>query len=215
MDKFVKEMDSLMCDTNRMCDLVNEMIEDAVKAFDTGDIGLAEKAMDLFDHVDRYDVEIEKSAFRILTLYQPLVSDMRAIAATLKCITYLERIAKYSRNIAEAAVYLDEREQYPVKSLIAPMGERAIEMVRTSTSAFMNRTMDGLDTIVDQDDFLDMAMKESLHEIVAFMGTCPESADVCTYYISVLKYLERVGDHACKIAEKVTFMVTGMRTRIN
>ena len=34
------------------------------------------------------------------------------------------------------------------------------------------------------------------------------------HYISVLKYLERVGDHACKMAEKVNFMVTGMRAHI-
>ncbi len=37
---------------------------------------------------------------------------------------------------------------------------------------------------------------------------------MCIYYISIIKFLERVGDHACKIAEKINFMVTGMRAHI-
>lgn len=215
MSKFENEMDELMKSTIRMCNLANEMISKVVVALENNDVRLAEEVIDLFDHVDRYDVMIEKESFRILTLYQPLVSDMRTIAACLKCITYLERIAKYSKNIADAVIYLSDKGEYPVKELLGPMGEKAAEMVTISTKAFENRSMEGIDTIVDLDDFLDKGLKNSLEEIVEFMRTCPESVDVCTYYISMLKYLERVGDHACKIAEKVTFMVTGLRTRIN
>ena len=53
-----------------------------------------------------------------------------------------------------------------------------------------------------------------MKEIIDFITKCPESADVCTYYISVMKFIERIGDHACKIAEKVTFMVTGFHAII-
>ena len=51
-------------------------------------------------------------------------------------------------------------------------------------------------------------------EIVGFINSNENSADVCTYYISILKFLERVGDHACKMAEKINFMVTGMHVVI-
>jgi ABC-type phosphate transport system substrate-binding protein len=33
-------------------------------------------------------------------------------------------------------------------------------------------------------------------------------------YIMIARYLERCGDHACKIAEKVHYMVTGERIEI-
>ena len=58
-------------------------------------------------------------------------------------------------------------------------------------------------------------MKDDLERIVDFINTHEGSADVCIYYISILKFLERVGDHACKMAEKVCFMVTGRRATIN
>lgn len=215
MSKFDKETDNLINNTNKMCKLASEMISKAVTALETGDVKLAEEVINLFDHVDRYDVEIERESFRIMTLYQPVVSDMRAIAACLKCITYLERIAKYSKNIAGGVIYLSDKESFPVKSLLTPMGEKATEMVAMSTKAFEDRSIEGIDKIVDLDNFLDWNMQDYLQQMIAYMGEHPESVDVCTYYISILKYLERVGDHACKIAEKVTFMVTGMRTRLS
>ena len=36
----------------------------------------------------------------------------------------------------------------------------------------------------------------------------------CMYYIMIARYLERCADHACKIAEKVSYMVTGRRVEI-
>jgi phosphate transport system protein len=35
-----------------------------------------------------------------------------------------------------------------------------------------------------------------------------------TYYIMVARYLERSGDHSCKMAENIHYMVTGERIEI-
>lgn len=150
-----------------------------------------------------------------MTLYQPTAEDTRTVAAVLKCITYLERIAKYSRNIAIATEYLADKPDVEPMGSIGPMGETAVEMVRLATECFERRTVEGLGRITEMDDYLDGMMKACLSDTVEFMRHHPESADVCTYCISVMKYLERVGDHACKIAEKVTFMVTGEKVRIS
>ena len=153
-------------------------------------------------------------AIRILTLYQPTAMDTRTFATVLKCITYLERIAKYSRNIAVATKYLSDKPSFEPVELIRPMGEGAVRVVRLSTRCFEERTVEGLDKISEMDDYLDKTMREDLKAIVGFISENGASADVCTYYLSVLKFLERVGDHACKMAEKITFMVTGDRITI-
>ena len=179
-----------------------------------GNVELADEVIDDFARMDRYDVEIEDAAIRILTLYQPTASDTRTIATILKSITYLERIGKYSYNIATATKYLSEKPMFEPVHLIQPVGEVAVRMVKIVTKAFDEKTVEGLDKISEMDDFLDKTMREDLIKIVDFINENEQSADVCTYYISVIKYLERVGDHACKMAEKVNFMVTGMRARI-
>ncbi|MBQ8178942.1 MAG: phosphate signaling complex protein PhoU [Candidatus Methanomethylophilaceae archaeon] len=214
MRRFIEDMESLTAETVRMGSLAADMIEDAVRSFVSRDTDLAERVVSDFDRVNRYDSEIEADAIRVLTLYQPVSSDLRRVATILKCITYLERIAKYSRNIAVATMYLADRQPYEPVSLVGPMGETASRMVRIATDNLRDGSVEGFDRMIDMDDYLDSTMRDDLESIIGFINTHEGSADVCIYYISVLKYLERVGDHACKIAEKVTFMVTGMRTTV-
>ena len=214
MQRFLDDIDALVNETVDMGNLACEMIERSVQAIVDGNVELAGEVIDDFARMDRYDVEIEDAAIRILTLYQPTASDTRTIATILKSITYLERIGKYSYNIATATKYLSEKPMFEPVHLIQPVGEVAVRMVKIVTKAFDEKTVEGLDKISEMDDFLDKTMREDLIKIVDFINENDQSADVCTYYISVIKYLERVGDHACKMAEKVNFMVTGMRARI-
>ena len=214
MQRFLDDIEALVSETVDMGNLACDMIENSVQAIVDGNVELADEVIDDFARMDRYDVEIEDAAIRILTRYQPTASDTRTIATILKSITYLERIGKYSYNIATATKYLSEKPMFEPVHLIQPVGEVAVRMVKIVTKAFDEKTVEGLDKISEMDDFLDKTMREDLIKIVDFINENEQSADVCTYYISVIKYLERVGDHACKMAEKVNFMVTGMRARI-
>ena len=214
MQRFLDDIEALVSETVDMGNLACDMIEKSVQAIVDGNVELADEVIDDFARMDRYDVEIEDAAIRIPTLYQPTASDTRTIATILKSITYLERIGKYSYNIATATKYLSEKPMFEPVHLIQPVGEVAVRMVKIVTKAFDEKTVEGLDKISEMDDFLDKTMREDLIKIVDFINENEQSADVCTYYISVIKYLERVGDHACKMAEKVNFMVTGMRARI-
>lgn len=215
MKRFEDDVQSLIEDTVSMCNIATGMIEDSVHAICEGDPELAERVIADFDKVNRYDDDIEEMAIRILTIYQPTASDTRTVATVLKCITYVERIAKYSKNIANATLYLVDRPQFEPVEMIRPMGDTAVRMVKLATRCFEERTVDGLDKIAEMDDYLDRTMRKDLAEIIGFINENKDSADACTYYISVLKYLERVGDHACKMAEKITFMVTGVHTTIS
>lgn len=214
MQRFLDDIEALVNETVDMGNLACEMIEKSVQAIVDGNVELADEVINDFGRMDRYDNEIEEAAIRILTIYQPTAVDTRTVATILKSITYLERIGKYSYNIATATKYLSEKPMFEPVHLIQPVGEVAVRMVKIVTKAFEEKSVDGLDKISEMDDYLDKTMREDLIKIIDFINDNGQSADVCTYYISVIKYLERVGDHACKMAEKVNFMVTGMRARI-
>lgn len=214
MKRFEEDIQTVTEETVAMGKMVTDMIERSVHAICEGDTDLADEVISDFLRVDRMDGEIEEMAIRILTLYQPTAMDTRTVATVLKCITYLERIAKYSKNIAVATKYLSDKPAYDTVELIRPMGDAAVRMVQLVTHCFEDRTVEGLDKVSEMDDYLDRTMREDLKRIIAYISEDGQSADVCTYYISVLKYLERVGDHACKMAEKITFMVTGERATI-
>ncbi|MGN1044354.1 MAG: phosphate signaling complex PhoU family protein [Candidatus Methanomethylophilaceae archaeon] len=214
MMKFEDEMEALKGCMAGMADLTSDMVGTALSA--VADIGRADPDMlsDEFAKVDRYDRRIEEASIRILTLYHPMASDMRAVATYLKCITYLERIAKYSRNIAKAAAGISGSYGSDVLEDVLPMGRTAVRMVEIVVAGLKNASVEGFDALSDMDTLLDSALRDGLTHVVDRMKSEPECADAGTYCISVMKYLERIGDHACKIAEKVTFMVTGFHTVI-
>ena len=215
MQRFEDDIDSVVAETNDMATLAVDMLERAIQAVKDGDVELADTIISDQDKIEKFDDEIEEAAIRILTIYQPTAGDTRTIATVLKSITHLERIAKYSTNIATATKYLADKPTYEVVELIGPAGDLALSLVKRVVNGFKNRSIDGFDKIPELDDRLDEAMKSDLEEIVQFINSHAGSADVCIYYISFLNFLERVGDHACKMAEKVSFMVTGKHATIN
>lgn len=214
MQRFEDDIDAVVAETCEMAKLSTEMLERAIQAVTDGDVDLADSIIADQVKIEKFDDKIEDAAIRILTLYQPTAVDTRTVATILKSITHLERIAKYSTNIATATKYLADKPSYEVVDLIEPVGEMALGLVKRVVTGFENKSIDGFKSIRETDDRLDDAMKDDLERIVDFINTHEGSADVCIYYISILKFLERVGDHACKMAEKVCFMVTGRRTRL-
>jgi phosphate transport system protein len=94
------------------------------------------------------------------------------------------------------------------------MCDVAVEMVRGVITAFENKSIKGLEIYHEMDDKLDYYRKNIIEDNVKHMQVDPTSIEAYTYYISVAKYLERVGDNACKIAEKIIYMVTGKHMNI-
>ena len=215
MQKFVDDIDAVIAETCEMAKLSTDMLERAIQAVTEGDVELADSIIRDQARIEKFDDEVEDAAIRILTLYQPTAVDTRTLATILKSITHLERIAKYSTNIATATKYLADKPTYEVVDLIRPVGELALNLVKRVVAGFDNRSIEGFKNIRDMDDRLDEAMQHDLDMIVDYINAHENAADVCIYYISILKFLERVGDHACKMAEKVCFMVTGRRATIN
>lgn len=214
MQRFEDDIEAVFAETCDMAKLSTDMLERAIEAITDGNVELAETIIADQERIEKLDDDIEDAAIRILTIYQPTAVDTRTIATILKSITHLERIAKYSTNIAKATVYLSEKPSFPPVDLITPVGEDALNLVKLVVGGFENKSSEGFKRIPQIDDRLDSSMRESISEIVEFINTHENSADVCTYYMSVLKFLERVGDHACKMAEKVCFMVNGKRATI-
>ena len=214
MQKAIEEMDTVIENTVKMAKLTSSMIERSIKALADNDVKLAESVSSDFETVDKYDRCIEGSALRVLTLYQPRASDMRTMATVLKCITYLERVSKYSKNISSAVGKLNGVVPQNIVDDIVSMGNVAVNMVNKAINGFITHSVDSFDEIQDMDDLIDEALTRNREALIAYIKENPSTADDCVYLISIIRYIERVGDHACKIAEKVTYMVTGFHTVI-
>ncbi|MDY0294036.1 MAG: phosphate signaling complex protein PhoU [Candidatus Methanomethylophilaceae archaeon] len=214
MKRFEDDMGRLLETTRDLGSLVCSTIDGAVRAFCERDTDLAREMAERYQRISDLHSVLEEDTLRILTLYQPTAVDMRTVATVLKAITYLERIGKYSKKIAKATIFLSDDISAEGMEGIPEMGSVAVRMVKLAVGSLIDGDTSGLDEISQQEHFLDTLRNSVIRRNTELLRDCPAAADVLMRYMSVSRYLERVGDNSCDIAEKVAYMVTGRHVEI-
>jgi phosphate transport system protein len=210
-EKFDKEIHFLHKDIKKMGDLSTKMLMQGVESLRKRDKELAQSVLAMKDELYDLDDHIEEHSIRVLTLHQPVAKDMRELACILKIITYLKRIGRYGYDIAKVALEIGD--QPHVKKLIdiPNMAKIAVSMIEDVLEAYFNEDMGLLEDLEERDDILDEERYSIFRECLTYMMEDPKTITRCTHYVMVARYLERCGDHACNIAEKVYFRTTGER----
>ncbi|MCI4342007.1 MAG: phosphate signaling complex protein PhoU [Thermoplasmata archaeon] len=185
----------------------------ALHAMESADPEAARRVLERDDKLDTFDVEIEQEAIRILARRQPAAHDVRLLGASIKLITYLDRIGRLGRDIAVYVIDAPNVPLVPPWPLLKSMGEHAFSMVELALEAYVQRDLSKASRVFDSDDAVDELNRQVLQECVRVLdGSPPEPRELLTYVL-VSRHLERVADNACKVAEKTIYMETGKRRR--
>jgi phosphate transport system protein len=210
---FVEELETLQGRLLEMGSLVESGVHQSVLALVENSEELAQQVLHNEDRINRFEVEIDEMAVRLLALQQPMARDLRLITAAIKINTDLERMGDLAVNIVERSIALMHRPR--VKPLIdIPQMARTVEsMVRKSLDAFVKREPELARSVLLSDDVVDR-LRDSIHnELVAFMQHDPSIIPQAIDLILVARHLERIADHATNIAEDTLFLVKGIDVR--
>ena len=190
-----------------------QMIGNALRAFEDQDETLAREVMEADRSMDEDEVVVDELAVRILALRQPVGRDLRFAVAAVKASTDLERIGDEAVNIAERAIEMESADRLsPPGSKLPEMAQRAGAMLRDALNAFVEEDADKAHEVFEQDDAVDALYGEVMRLCLDYMKDPSRIADgmrIC----NCAKYLERIADHATNIAEMVIFMVEGRDVR--
>ena len=215
VEKFHIELEMLKEHTLEMGALSRAMLQMAVRALENRDPDLAAWVLKKRADLTRWDESIEEEALRLLALYQPMAKDLRTIACTLKMITYLTRIGIYGKDIAVVVDKTSGMTPVPGLFSIPRMTGIVSGMIDAGLDAYAKETIVPIQGIGRRDDEVDALFFSTLNDCIAAMTEDPGKITVCTNYILAARYLERCGDNACKMAEKIHYMVTGERIEID
>jgi len=83
-------------------------------------------------------------------------------------------------------------------------------MVTKSVDAFVNRDVELSRAVVEMDDTVDGLFNEIKAELIELIGKDPGNGEQAIDLLMIVKYFERIGDHAENIAEWVEFAITGI-----
>ena len=194
--------------------MVEKQVVDAVQALVEGDSGLATEVISNEKQVNGMERRIDEECTRIIALRQPAASDLRLLVAATKANTDLERIGDEANKIAKMAIKLTEEGQAPRGYMeIRHIGTHVLSMLHDALDAFARLDSEQALRIMKEDKRVDEEYQAAARTLLTFMMEDTRNISRCMSVMWVLRALERVGDHACNIAENVIFMVKGEDVR--
>jgi phosphate transport system protein len=191
--------------------LVEQQIAQAIQALVDRDVECANRVIERDDQVDLVEEEIDQFAIRLLATRQPMAGDLRLIAMAMKISNDLERMGDYATNIAKRCERLAK--EPPVKPLytIPRMAQISQSMVKDVLDAYVERDTDKAIAVWRRDDEVDDMFTSLFRELLTYMMEDARNISQCIDLIFVAKNLERIGDHATNIAEKIHYIIHGQR----
>jgi phosphate transport system protein len=190
--------------------LANGMVADGTRALLTADPELRRSVVSRNVALDRYDLEIETQAIRLVATMQPEGPDLRTIEALIKIGTCVDRIGRLGYDLAR---YLSSSPLpgEDTQQTLRQMDARARDMLDHAIHSFIVRDAAEAKAVLHSDDEVDQLCRELQRRLIELLHQGGPQTDRLAYQLLASRHLERVADNACKIAEKAIYAITGER----
>jgi phosphate transport system protein len=208
--RFSQELEDLKLEVLRMAALTESALSKSLQALFERDSDIAEQVVEGDQEIDMLEVEIDRRCLRMLALDQPMARDLRFIIGCMRVCVNLERTADQAVNIAERALYLNQRPALPHQPLMEQLATISSDMLTKAVSAFNNGQTDQASEVCQMDDIADELNLKILKHFIDYMIGEIESVDRAVNTIIIARCLERCADLATNIAEAVVFIVEGV-----
>lgn len=195
----------------KMSQLSADAVEDALEALCTADAEEAKGIIKGDTEVNRMERDIEHRCMTLLLRQQPVAGDLRRISTAIKVVTDIERMGDHAADIAEIIPHLVtvRRDGDPAVSQAIRMGQKAHKMILDALAALAGEDEPAAQKVIAADDEVDYDFNAIKHTLAEEIAADPAKVDAALDLLMVIKYLERIGDHAVNVAEWVEFVRTG------
>jgi phosphate transport system protein len=192
-----------------MLNLCISQLKKAKEAFVNHDSDLAEEVMNIENRVNALDLKIEKDCEKFIALYNPVAIDLRFVMAIRKINYDLERIADHAYGISKYVVDVDK--QIPANLISAvdfeKMFDTILAMFDNISDAYENKNAKSARKVFKKDKILDEINVQSFFVIEKEIKNDNSTIAEALLLFSVVKKLERVGDHIKNVAEEIIFYI--------
>jgi phosphate transport system protein len=203
------QLDSIFDDLAGICRRVETAVELATEALMTGDAAIAERVISDDVAIDLARERVEESAFSLLSLQQPVATDLRTIVAALRMVSELERMGDLSVHVAKVARLRVPDVAVPddIRPTVQRMADVAKDMVNRVHDVIIGRDVEAAIALGRDDEEMDGLRRRSFAELLS--DDWDHGVEAAVDVALLGRYYERIADHAVSIANRVVFVVTG------
>ena len=206
---FDREYAAIVEDILKLGSMIDQTIANALESLQQRDQLLAQQLIDDDDKINQLRFKIEEACLTIIATQQPTARDLRGVVASMNIVVDMERMADHAAGIAKTVIRMGDEPLLKPLIDIPRMVQTSREMLRLSLVAFVEKDTEAAKTVIPMDDEMDSLYRAIFDELVEIMSNKPEGVERATYLLWCAHNLERIGDRATNIAERVIFMTTG------
>lgn len=193
--------------------------ENTLEALKTLDLEIALQIIKQDQDIDDLQEDITEESTIFIIRQQPVASDLRKILMVMRLATEYERIADYTKNLAEYIFLIKQNEslEHYEKNVdkLVRMLEIVINMLKLVMEGLQEENKAKIKEAADMDKQVDEIYNELLASLITHIQVVDGKVFGTAYAILINKYIERAGDHVTNIAEEILYALKGRRYHLN
>ena len=210
-----RDLNAVQDDLLRMGGLLDAAIAKSLEALAKRDQDLARQIIADDAHVNALRFHIEEACLALIATQQPAARDLRAVLAAMIIVSELERMGDYAAGIAKTVLRMGDEPLLKPLIDMPRMADECRAMLRRALDAYVAHDADMARAVAAQDDVIDNLYNQIFRELLSFIVEDPHTTTRALYLLFAAHNLERIGDRAVNISERVIFMTSGELKELN
>jgi phosphate transport system protein len=207
---FLRDLEGLWAEVLKLAAVTEDALNQSIHALCNGQGELAEEFQHHKRVMDGWEVQIEHECVRVLALHQPVASDLRRVATVLKINGDLERLCDLAQHIAKRVKKLTrDPKAFPIPQALENLALVALSQIRESLDALTQSNISRAQVVITADHQVDIDYRAVQKQLKLEIIRNPERINTWLRLVNTARNLERIADHAVKIAESVIYLKEG------
>jgi phosphate transport system protein len=205
MDMGLDQLNTMLLD---MATLSQQAVSASIDAYSKGSKG--DEVRQMSHRLRALHRQVSDLSMEMIARYQPVASDLRFLKACMEISYGFFRYGRYALDITSVLDMFGDLSKCD-KQFVVDTAKKTQEMIRMSVEAFARRDVELARNIPKMDDVVDESYRKNLKTTLEKKGDikCSLSATL------ILRYLERIADHASYIGESVEYITTGVEPKLD
>jgi phosphate transport system protein len=212
LDLGIEHIQNIVMD---MAKLSERSVFASIESYEMGTSTIKKQIFEWSENLRLMQDEVADLSIELIARYQPVATDLRFIRSCMEIAYDFSRFGRYSYDIVDVLETMGSISDCD-KSYVLHMSNTVREMIHLSIEALQSRDRNAAQKLYEMDDTVDALYRKYVNEIInpqEHHNNKKEFLDkTLRCYISallILRYLERISDHACYIGDSVYYIVTG------
>jgi phosphate transport system protein len=158
---------------------------------------------DISNEISKKYFQVADLTFEILLKYQPVADDFRLIRSSIEISYGFSRFGRYAYDITQVRDMFGDITECD-KSWLVEVSNKVRVMIKDAVTYFSELDIRKAITMQQNEEFVDRLYKQRLPMLINSNNTKCALAEAL-----VLRYLERIADHALFMSDAINYIVTG------